>query len=201
MRGLDQAQLLREEKIAGYSVTERYTLKNSRFKEPAEMTVAVTYTKSAGKNYRVVSRKGPSFLQSSVLDRLLKEETEMSSGEARKAALMTSKNYRMEWVGEQMESGRKCAVVKLEPLKKSPHLIRGKALVDAGSYQLIRLEGRPAASVSFFASTPDVVREYMEIGAFTFARRSHAVSQSWLLGRTELEIDYLDYQVSLAGGN
>lgn len=196
--GIEQAQLVREDRMAGYSVTERYTLNNSRFSEPAEMTVAVTYEKGAGKNYRVLSRRGSNFIQNSVFDRLLKEETEMSHGEQRQAALITAANYRMRWMGEEVLEGRNCDVVELEPRKKSPHLLRGKAWVDAATYHLIRIEGKPAASPSFWASSPRIMREYNDIENFSFARRSHAVSQSLLLGRTELNIEYTGYQIRAA---
>ena len=199
IKGIEQAQLAREEGIAGYSVMERYALNNSRFNESAEMTVAVSYTKGEGKVYRVVSRKGPSFLQSSVFDRVLKEEIALSFGNSRLAALVIPANYQMKWIGRQMLEGRNCEVVELEPRKKSLHLLRGKAWVDAASFKLIRIEGKPTASPTFWASSPLVVRDYIEIGDFSFASRSHALSQSFLLGRSELNVEYSDYQISTAG--
>ena len=199
IRGIEHAQLAREERMTGYSVTEKYVVKNSRFGEAAEMTVEVTYAKGAGKVYRVISRRGPSFLQTRLLDRVLKEETELSRGDTRKAALVTGDNYRMKWVGEELLGGRNCEVVLLEPRKKSPHLLRGKAWVDAVTRNMVRIEGRPAASLSFWANSPLVTRDYFDIGDFSFARKSLAVSQSFLLGRTELTVEYTDYQINNPG--
>src|SRR5206468_1575404 len=89
IQGVEQAQLAREEGVESYSVTERYTLRNSRFSEAAEMVVAVTYKKGSGKVYRVLSRKGPAFLQNTVFDRVLREEAAMSHGSEREDALVT----------------------------------------------------------------------------------------------------------------
>lgn len=199
IEGVERAQLAREDGILSYSVKEHYTLTNSRFNESAEMTVAVTYAKGAGKTYRVVSRTGPSMLQNSVFDRVLKEEGEMSRGSVRLAALVTPANYRMKMLGEQTLGGRRCEIVELEPLRKSPHLLRGKAWVDEKSHNLIRIEGKPTASLSFWAGNPYVIRDYIEVGDYSFALRSHATSHSFLLGQSELIVDYSDYQVQLAG--
>ena len=198
IRGIEQAQLAREEGIVSYTVQEHYTLTNTRFNEAAEMRVAVMYVKGTGKTYHVLSRTGPSFLQTSVFDRVLKEEAAMSGGEIRLAALVTPSNYHMKFLGEQVLEGRKCEIVELQPLRKSPHLLRGKAWVDAASHNLIRIEGKPTASMSFWASSPYVVRDYMEVGEFSFARVSHATSHSFLLGQSELVVEYSDYQVKLA---
>jgi hypothetical protein len=195
VNGIEKLQLAREEQLAGYKVTEHYTLHNSRFSEPAEMTVAVSFVRGAGKTFKVLSRKGPAFLHNSVFDRILKEETEMSSGETRQAALVTPANYRMKWLGEKDLGGRACEVVELDPLQKSPHLLRGRAWADASTFRLIRIEGKPAASVSFWAGSPYVIRDYIEIGKFSFARKSHAVSKSFLLGSSELDIEYNGYQI------
>jgi len=198
---IEQNQLVREERLLSYTVTEHYTLRNTRFHDPAEMTVAVSYARGRGKVYDVQSRSGPSFLQTGVLDRVLKEEQSMSQGEAREASLVTSANYRMKWAGEQQLGARNCETILLEPRKKTPHLLQGKAWADASNFRLVRIEGKPAASPSFWAGSPWVVRDYKEIGDFSFAVRSQATSQSFLLGRSELIIDYIDYRVSVESGS
>lgn len=191
---IDRAQAAREEKVTGYTVTETYTLKNSRFSTPAEMVVNVTYVRGIGKTYQVVSRKGPSFLQSTVLDRMLREEEAMSKGELRTGALITSANYQLKPAGEQDIDGKMCERLELTPRRKSPHLLRGQAWVDAATHNLVRIEGKPAASLSFFAGTPQVVREYSQIDGFSFAHRSLAESQSFFLGHSELTIEYTNYR-------
>jgi hypothetical protein len=193
---IDQAQDAREMRLTGYTVTEHYTIRNSRFSAPAETVVATTYVKGTGKTYNVISRTGPSFLQTRVFDRILKEEEEMSRGEQRKSALVTSANYRMKLVGQEDLDGRMCDVVELTPRTKSAHRLRGKAWFDSGSHVLVRIEGKPTSSPSFLAGYPDVVRDYTQVDGFSLARKSHAVSQTFLLGKTDLMIEYTDYRVN-----
>jgi hypothetical protein len=192
---IDRAQTSREENLTAYTVTERYKLHNARFTESAEMVVNVEYKKGVGKTYQVVSRTGPSFLQTGVLDRMLKAEAELSRGQARASAVVTSANYKMKPLGQQILEGRTCEMLELTPRKKSAHLLQGRAWVDSRTHNLIRIEGKPTASPSFWAGSPLVTREYVEINGFSFATRTHATSQSFLLGKSELVIEYSNYHV------
>jgi hypothetical protein len=195
IRGLDQTQLYREENLLGYSVTEHYTIKNSRFQTAAEMTVSTVYNKGAGKTYQVVSRSGSSMLQTRVLDKLLQSESEMSRGDARQRALITSANYEMRPSGEETIAGRRCQILELNPKKKSPYVMQGRAWVDAANYSLVRIQGRPSSSASFWAGRPMITRDYADISGFSLATRSQAISDSVLLGSTDLTIEYTSYQV------
>src|SRR5437667_11050249 len=78
IRAIDAAELRRETRLRGYTVTEHYTIKSSRFNHSAEMTVAVVYRRDQGKSYKILSRSGSAMLQSRVFDRLLHEEEAMS---------------------------------------------------------------------------------------------------------------------------
>lgn len=191
----DASEMRRDANLKGYSVTEQYSVRSSRFNISAEMTVAVVFRKDHGKTRRVISRTGSGMLQSRVFDRLLREEDEMGRGEARLQSLVTSMNYGMKLSGQEMCSGVKCYVLELNPRRSSTHLLKGRAWVDAEDGSLIRLEGRPGASPSFLTGRPFIVREFEKVGEFRLAKSSNAVSDSFLFGRTELHIDYRDYKL------
>lgn len=196
---IDKAQEDREARLSGYTVTEHYTIRNSRFDTPADTVVATTYVRGAGKTYRVISRTGPAFLQTHVLDRILKEEEDMSRGEQRTRALVTSANYQIKGAGQESLDGRNCDVVEITPRVKSAHLLKGKAWLDAASHMLVRIQGRPTASPAFLAGIPDVTREYDDVDGFSLARKSQAISQTFLLGKTDLTIEYTDYRINGSG--
>jgi hypothetical protein len=195
IRGIDQADHDRETNLAGYTVTEFYTIKNSHFGESAKATVEATYLRGEGKTYKVVSRSGPSFLQGRIMDRLLQEEAVMSRGKGREEALVTSANYEMKLKGEETIDGAPCQVLELTPRRKSPHLLKGRLWIDATSKTSVKIEGKPPASPSFFAGRPMVVREYKQIAGFTLAQHSRAVTSGLFLGQTEVDIEYRDYHI------
>jgi hypothetical protein len=195
IRALDQASARREARLAGYTATEEYRIQSRRFNKSAAMTVETLYRQGQGKSYRVVARSGSAMLQTRVFDRLLQEEVEMSRGATRQRASVNSQNYVIRLAGEENRVGRKCYVLELTPRAKSPHLLRGRAWIDQEDGSLIRIEGKPTASPSFLAGKPLVVRDYEKVGDFWLAKSSHAVSDSFLLGTTELSISYLDYHL------
>jgi hypothetical protein len=195
IRALDQAEARRESRLAGYSVTEHYTLQIGRLVGSAEMTVETLYQRGLGKSFHVVSRSGSAMLQSRVFDRLLREEGEMSRGEARQHALVSSGNYAMHLAGEDSVAGRRCYVLELTPRTKSTNLLQGHAWIDQEDGSLIRIEGIPTAKPSFLTGRPTITREYERVGEFWLAQSSHALSDSFLSGKTELTIEYRDYHI------
>lgn len=192
---LDQADARRESRLAGYSVTEHYTLRGSRFALSAEMTVETVYQRGQGKVYRVVSRSGSPALQSRVFDRLLREEGEMSRGDARLRTLVNSENYLVRLAGEEMVAGEMCYVLDLTPRVKSTHLLKGRAWIEKKDGSLLQIEGRPTASPSFLTGRPAISRKYERVDEFWLARSSHALSESFFSGTTELSIEYRDYRI------
>jgi hypothetical protein len=195
IRNIDQAELRRESELTGYTVTEYYTIRNSHFSKPAEATIETTYKRGHGKTYKVLSRSGPSLLRNRVLDRLLQEETQMSGGRTREQVIITSANYEMKLTGKELVRGIICDVLELTPKRKSPYLLRGRLWVDPAKIVIVKIEGKPPTSASFFSGRPQVVREYQHLNGFALAHHSHAVSSSFLFGQSVVDIEYRDYHL------
>jgi len=195
IRHIDQAELRRESKLTGYTVSEYYTIRNSHFSKPAEAIIETTYKRGQGKTYKVLSRSGPSLLRNRVLDRLLQEETQMSRGRMREQAIITSANYDMKLMGKEPVGGTLCDVLELTPKRKSPYLLKGQLWVDPAKMMIVKLEGKPPISASFFSGRPQVVREYKHLEGFALAHHSHAVSNSFLFGQSVVDIEYRDYHL------
>jgi hypothetical protein len=192
---IDQAELNRERKLAGFTVTEYYKIENSHFSKPAEAIIETTYRRGQGKTYKVLSRTGPSLLRNRVLDRLLQEERDMSRGKMREQAIITSANYDMKLIGDDPVDGTLYDIFELIPKRKSPYLLKGRLWLDPAKMAIVKIEGKPPTSASFFSGRPQVVREYEEVNGFVLAQHSHAVSSSFLFGRSTVDIEYRDYHL------
>jgi hypothetical protein len=194
IRCIDEAESSREARLAGYTVAEYYTIRNSHFTRPAEARVEAKYRRGEGTTFRVQSQSGPSLLNRA-LDRLLQEESQMSRGRAREQAIITSANYEMKPIGRELVNGTMCAVLELTPRRKSPYLLKGRLWVNAADVKVVKVEGRPPTSASFFAGRPQIVRQYKQIDGFALAELSHAVSRSFLFGQSTVDIEYRDYHL------
>src|SRR5207247_1396981 len=108
---------------------------------------------------------------------------------------ITSANYRVRLLGTEVAAGRSCYVLELAPRIKDRLLIVGRAWVDAGSYAVVRIEGRFAASISILVGTPRISQEFIEVQGFWLPGRVRSVTSSFLLGPTELEILFSNYRL------
>jgi hypothetical protein len=194
---VDNTEIARETQIAGYHVTEHYSVFRNGDSQPAAYAVVDTvYKRGEGKVYTVTSRTGSSFLQKNLIDRVLAEAGNISKGDLRKSVLITSANYEMEFQREEPMDGRDCFLIKLTAKRKSPYLINGQVWVDSANYNIMRIQGKPSAMASIWAGYPMIRRDYQELHGFSLAKESSSESKNFFLGTTVLKIDYQNYQIT-----
>lgn len=133
---------------------------------------------------------------SRILDRVLAAEEDSSRPPESDRHEFTPENYQARLLGVELKDGKECYALELLPRKKSKYLLSGKAWVDTSTYAIVRVEGRAAARVSFFLGRPFFTEEFAPVGGFWLPVHASAVSSSMLLGESELQIDYQDYQLS-----
>ncbi len=197
---IDAAVYQRFNAVTGYTVREQYALYRNGAPEPsAQETIQTVYNRSTGKEYTAVAQSGSAIMRSAVIDHVLAGEKEVNLPANREAALITSRNYDLQpEPGAVDKNGRQCIVVDLHPRHKSPHLFTGKAFVDATDFTVVRMEGAPSQSPSFFADETTVSRDYIKVNGYAMATHAEAHSHSLLFGNTLLTIDYSNYQMDLA---
>jgi hypothetical protein len=196
---IDSAVAAREENLLGYTVTEQYRVfRNGESVHPAaEMTVKTTYRKEAGKSYVILTQSGSDLLLKEVLGRILDSERLMTQPANRTQAVLTSANYTMSVAGGETVDGRNCLRVAITPRTVSPYLFKGSIWVDSQDGSIVKLDGIASKSPSILTGASRVSRQYEKINGFSMATHAKAVSDSWLLGRTRIEIDYTGYDMTL----
>jgi outer membrane lipoprotein-sorting protein len=198
---VDAAVKARNERIAAYSVTEHYAVYRGQDENhpAAEMTVKTVYRKESGKNYTILSESGSEFIRKHVLYTLLDHEKEINLPGNRERSWFISANYAMNLkLGSiQRLDGRDCLALAISPKRKAPNMIEGTLWVDARDGSIVRLEGTASQSPSVFTGPAQVMRQYARIDGFGMATHARAVSDSILLGRTTVTIDYADYKIQI----
>jgi hypothetical protein len=111
----------------------------------------------------------------------------------------TSANYEMQLKpgGVQLLDGRECFALDIHPKHKAPNMIDGTLFVDAKDGSIVQIEGTASQSPSIFTGAAQVLRHYVNVNGFSMATQARAASDSWLLGRTTVTIDYRNYQIQL----
>jgi hypothetical protein len=203
IRGVDAAVLARVNRIAAYTVTEHYAVfrGNDERHSVADMTVKTTYRRETGKNYEVVSQGGSAIIRRLGLDPILDSEKDINRPENVEYSWITSENYEMTLEpGTQMQDGRECLVLSIDPRRKAPNLIVGTLWVDAKDYTIVRLEGVASKAPSIFAGATQMMRQYAMVDGFSMATHARAESTTFLYGKTVVKIDYSNYDIEVRPG-
>jgi outer membrane lipoprotein-sorting protein len=202
---VDAAVKARVDRIASYSVTEHYAVYRGKDETNpvAEMTVRTAYKQETGKNYTILSQSGSDLIRKYVLGTLLDREKEINLPGNREHSWITSANYAMKLKpgGVPRMDDRDCLALVISPKSKAPNLIEGTLWVDAKDGTIVRLEGTASQSPSIFTGPAQVMRQYVNVNGFGMATQARAVSDSFLLGRTIVTIEYRDYQIQLRPAN
>jgi hypothetical protein len=184
----------RRVQLKEYSGSRQYTMKNLRFGKQAAVAVLISYSQLEGERYTVLTRSGSDKLND-IIDKVLASQAGASLPPENSRYQITSANYRVRLLGSDVAAGRSCYVLELTPKIKSRSLIIGKAWVTLDSYAVVRIEGQFAASLSLLAGTPRISQEFIEVDGFWLPGHVRSVTSNFLLGPTELEIVFSNYQL------
>ena len=184
----------RHDLLKAYSGSRQYILQNLRFGKQAAVAVLMSYRRVEGQRYTVLTRSGSDKLNG-IIDKVLASEAGATVPPEKARNQITASNYRVRLLGTEVAAGRICYVLELTPRIKNRFLIVGKAWVDAGSYAVVRIEGRFAASISILVGAPRISEEFIEVQGFWLPGHVRSVSSTFLLGATELDILFTNYQL------
>ena len=190
IEGMMRRQTAQQEAILSYTRVQHYSVTSARFGAKAEREVRIHSDPVKGKSYEIVSRSGSTVIQNRVLDGLLEAEIASSQG----SELLTLANYSFHLLGQEALGGGNCYVLETDPKHKDKRLLKGRIWLDAEDFSVIRVEGRSSESLSFWVGKPVIVRDYTRIAGYTWATRAHSHIDNLLLGKSELVIEYRDYQ-------
>ena len=201
IRSIDSALALRVNSVLGFTDTEHYAVfRGGDETHPvADMTVKDTYTKGVGKNYTILSQSGSAMIQRFGLRSLLDNEEQINLPGNVEKSWFVSANYEMKLkTGDVTKlNGRDCYVFAITARRKAPNTIVGTLWVDARDGSIVQIDGMATASASAFSGPAHMMRQYGNVNGFAMATHARAESNSWLVGRTVVTIDYSDYRLQL----
>ena len=192
---LEQTEQRKQHDLQAYSSTRRYILKNARFNQDAEMIVKMDFSEERGKHFEILSEHGAEGISRRVMRKVLDGEAETSRTQAKEFSMVTTKNYDFRLLGSEIHAGRPCYKLEIQPKMKNKYLLEGKIWVDSTDFQLVRMEGYTAASLSFWVGKPYIIFDFQKVGEYWLAARNQALTNARFLGPTELTIEVQGYEL------
>ncbi len=181
--------------LRGYTCTRRYWLENKRFGKSAQMLVRASYWNPGKKSFEVMSQSGSATIRKRVLRRMIESELEASGDEIRDDTQITPRNYDFRLLAVENVEGRKCYVLEANPKKQNRFLLKGRIWLDAEDFAIVRIEGSPAKNPSVWIRKSRFVHRYEKFGRFWLAVSNQSETEALIFGRTQVGIEYSDYQI------
>lgn len=189
------ANARRSTELRGFQGTRWYHLQYHGFlgARDASMEVIATYAAPDQRKFSIVSENGSKLLLNRILLKLLDSEEEAFRN--RTQMELSPENYEFDLLGTDHPANA-CYVLAVKPRKENKFLYRGKIWVDAVDFAVVRMEGQPARSPSFWIKDTEIQSNWERVGNFWFIEHNQSVSHIRMGGMATLTIDYGNYQIT-----
>jgi len=187
---------LRDAHLLNYAAVRTYKVSNDKGKIYAQQVVTIEYQAPDRKDFVTVSEEGSSMVRRLVLKRLIESEKETASGREHHNSAIKPNNYSLSLIGEQDLGPYHCYVVRATPLRPDKYLFVGRIWLNADDFGVVRIEGQPAQSLSFWITRADFVRQYQKIGEFWLPERDETLVHIRMNGNKALIIDHRNYTIN-----
>jgi len=206
--GIDEQQIfaelqarnsLRSDALQEYTANRTYQVADLKGKVHAQEKGRMEFRAPDQKTFTVTSEEGSALIRRLALSPLIASEIKAASGKDRHDSAISPANYTLGLIGEEDVGAYHCYVLHAVPKRPDKYLFAGKVWIDAQDYAVVRIEGHPAANLSFWIKRADFVREYQKVDGFWLPQKDTTVVQVRLYGKKVLTIDHRDYTVKGKG--
>lgn len=188
------AQDARRQAIAaGYHGMRRYVLDNEHMHKDAEIVVSVECSADGTKQFELLAQQGWRGAYKHVVSKMLASEAEASRSEAHLKTRLSLDNYEFRTIRTALVGDRAAYVLEITPRRNEERLIKGRIWIDAQDYAVMRIEGEPARSPSFWVRSVHFVHTYSKDGPLWFPETTQSTTEVRVFGATTLNIHYFDY--------
>jgi hypothetical protein len=177
-------------RVHAFTVKRGYRLLDKQDQEKAQVVANITVLPPDSKQYQIESSSGG--MGEKVLRDILTKETEQPRDAQRKE--LSLENYDFPLLGEETLNGRRCYLMGLNPRREEKDLLRGKIWVDAENYNILRLEGSPAKTPSWWIRDLHILMSFAEVDGMWLRTFTHAVANVRFKGRYVMVSRDLEYR-------
>jgi len=163
----------------GFAVRRDYQLFDKKWESKAQVVIRITFVPPDQRRYEIESSRG------GIGERILRDivSREMEAPGAVSLKDLTPDNYDFRLIGKEMLDGRRCYVLALNPRREEKDVIRGRAWIDAETYHLLRIEGDPVKSPSWWIRDLHIVMTFADVDGMWMRTLTHAVANVRFKGK------------------
>ncbi len=186
-----------EQDRPGYTLFREYRLFGTDLSTSTSRVLAeVDYVPPTNKQFAIRKTEGNEHGER-IVRRVLEHEVRLAK-ESGSSDFCTA-NYDFALLGQEALNGRPAYVLRLSPKHATTELLRGKAWVDAANFLVVKVEGEPAKSPSWWIKDLRIVIDYGRADGVWLPLSTRATADLRLLGTHTLTSK--DVQVHAAEEN
>jgi hypothetical protein len=188
----------RQRELEGYTGERTYRVEyhGTGGEHHGEMRASVVYDEHGEKHITVISETGSKLICERVLRKMIETEESASSKGERAQMMLSAENYSFELLGQERVDGVESWVMRVEPKMDNKLTYRGRIWVSENDFAVVRVQGEPAKSPSWWINRASFDWRFSRHGRFWLPERSVAVSHVRIGGEAKLTIEYGDYRIA-----
>jgi hypothetical protein len=182
---LEQTQQANPARYRPYALTREYKFYHGdTTSDPkSEVVAEVSFVPPNIKSFEILDSRG-SGRGTSVVKHLLENEAELSKDVTTNE--ISRRNYDFALAGEDLVNGRNCYVLDLKARREERSLFNGKVFIDAQSYRILKLEGQPSRSPSWWLKNTYITLLFGDVDGLWLPVATKGTSELRIFGRYTL---------------
>jgi hypothetical protein len=185
----------RADGLLQYTADRVYRVSDPGGKIHAQIEGQMEFEAPESKTFVSRSEEGSAIVRHLALKPLIASEINAARGKDRHDSAIAPANYTLQLIGEDEVRTHPCYVLRASPKRADKYLFEGKVWIDKQDFAVVRIEGHPAANLSFWIKRADFVRDYEKVAGFWLPLKDETVVQVRMYGKKILTIDHADYAV------
>src|SRR5690348_4060441 len=193
VRRISAAQAQNHSRTLPYSVTRDYKVFGTNAERArTEVVAKINFLPPNMKTYDIDQSTGG--MGEKVIRRILDHEVDAARDP--REMMVNEQNYRFDYDGEESLDNLPCYRLTIAPKHDRKDLLNATIWVDRNSYRIVRMEGEPAKSPSFWVKDVHLILDFGEVAGMWMQTEVHALAHLRFGGEYKIGSQDLDYDVA-----
>jgi len=193
VKRITQAQMESRNNATAYSVVREYKVFSADAAHPrSEVVASINFLPPNVKSYDIERSTGG--MGEKVVRNILDHEVDATRDP--RTMSVNEQNYRFDYEGEETIAGLGCYKLTITPRHERKDLLKADIWVEKNGYRIVRMEGEPAKSPSFWVKDVYVVLSFGEVAGMWLQTETQAIARLRFGGEYKLVSHDLDYDLS-----